>query len=148
MAEGLGSSIESLVGQSHLRELLPQCCQDPSPDVRQSAFALVGDLSRVCAPHLQPVVKQLLALAIQNMEARCINPPRMSACNNSCWSLSELPLVLPTWISLGEGFREGGAGEGGSAWLLEGCMLVREYHIPLQQGLPKLLCLCVRMCFV
>ena len=90
MAEGLGSSIESLVGQSHLRELLPQCCQDPSADVRQSAFALVGDLSRVCAPHLQPVIKQLLALAIQNMEARCINPQNMSACNNACWSMGRL----------------------------------------------------------
>lgn len=90
MAEGLGSSIESLVDQSHLRELLPQCCQDPSPDVRQSAFALVGDLSRVCAPHLHPVLKQLLALAIQNMEARCIDPHNMSACNNACWSLGEL----------------------------------------------------------
>lgn len=93
MAEGLGSSIESLVGQSHLRELLPQCCQDPSPDVRQSAFALVGDLSRVCAPHLHPVIKQLLALAIQNMEARCIDPRNMSACNNACWSLGQLPVL-------------------------------------------------------
>ena len=27
MAEGLGASIESLVGQSHLRDLLIQCCQ-------------------------------------------------------------------------------------------------------------------------
>lgn len=90
MAEGLGSSIESLVGQSHLRQLLLQCCQDTSPDVRQSAFALVGDLSRVCAPHLQPVMKQLLALAIQNMESHCISLHNMSACNNACWSMGEL----------------------------------------------------------
>ena len=101
MAEGLGSSIESLVGQSHLRELLPQCCQDPSPDVRQSAFALVGDLSRVCAPHLLPVIKQLLALAIQNMEARCIDPHNMSACNNACWSLGELLKLLCIFTHVG-----------------------------------------------
>lgn len=105
MAEGLGGSIESLVGQSHLRELLPQCCQDPSPDVRQSAFALVGDLSRVCAPHLHPVIKQLLALAIQNMEARCIDPHNMSACNNACWSLGKLlgrgcPAAVPVCASV------------------------------------------------
>ena len=55
--------------------------------MRQSAFALVGDLSRNCAPHLQAVLKQLLALAIQNMEAHCINLQNMSACNNACWSL-------------------------------------------------------------
>ena len=90
MAEGLGPSIESLVGQSPLKELLLQCCQDPSPDVRQSAFALVGDLSRTCAPHLQAVIKQLLALAIQNMETHCITLQNMSACNNACWSLGKL----------------------------------------------------------
>ena len=67
------------------------CVQDPSSDVRQSAFALVGDLSRVCAPHLQPVVKQLLTLAIQNMESHCISLQNMSACNNACWSLGEPP---------------------------------------------------------
>ncbi|KAL0043428.1 hypothetical protein WJX79_004487 [Trebouxia sp. C0005] len=92
MAEGLGSSIESLVGQSHLRELLLQCCQDPFPDVRQSAFALLGDLSRVCAPHLQPIMKRLLALAIQNMESHCISLQNMSACNNACWSMGELAI--------------------------------------------------------
>jgi len=57
--------------------------------VRQSAFALVGDLSRVCAPHLQPVMKQLLALAIQNMESHCIILQNMSACNNACWSMGK-----------------------------------------------------------
>ena len=67
--------------------------QDPSADVRQSAFALVGDLSRVCAPHLQPVLKQLLALAIQNMESHCISLENMSACNNACWSLG-MPAAL------------------------------------------------------
>ena len=64
--------------------------------MRQSAFALVGDLSRVCAPHLQPVMKQLLALAIQNMESHCISLQNMSACNNACWSMGThilLPLL-------------------------------------------------------
>lgn len=70
------------------------CCylQDPFPDVRQSAFALLGDLSRVCAPHLQPIMKQLLALAIQNMESHCISLQNMSACNNACWSMGTLLL--------------------------------------------------------
>ena len=58
--------------------------------MRQSAFALVGDLSCVCAPHLQPVMKQLLALAIQNMESHCIILQNMSACNNACWSMGTL----------------------------------------------------------
>lgn len=74
--------------------------QDPSPDVRQSAFALVGDLSRNCGPHLQVVLKQLLTLAIQNMEAHCINLQNMSACNNACWSLGKPWMYLSTASSL------------------------------------------------
>lgn len=35
------------VSQSPLRELLLQCCMDDAYDVRQSAFALLGDLARV-----------------------------------------------------------------------------------------------------
>jgi hypothetical protein len=35
------------VSQSNLRDLLLQCCMDDAYDVRQSAFALLGDLARV-----------------------------------------------------------------------------------------------------
>lgn len=35
------------VSQSNLRDLLLQCCMDEASDVRQSAFALLGDLGRV-----------------------------------------------------------------------------------------------------
>lgn len=37
MAEGLGASIESLVGQSHLRDLLIQCCQVSIPWTQKPA---------------------------------------------------------------------------------------------------------------
>lgn len=36
------------VSQSNLRDLLLQCCMDDGADIRQSAFALLGDLARVC----------------------------------------------------------------------------------------------------
>eukprot|EP01111_Echinosteliopsis_oligospora_P010028 TRINITY_DN3042_c0_g1_i1.p1 TRINITY_DN3042_c0_g1~~TRINITY_DN3042_c0_g1_i1.p1 ORF type:complete len:473 (+),score=115.85 TRINITY_DN3042_c0_g1_i1:949-2367(+) len=42
MTEGLGASIESLVGQSNLARLLGECMKERGPDVRQSTFALVG----------------------------------------------------------------------------------------------------------
>ena len=35
------------VSQCSLRDLLLHCCVDDAPDVRQSAFALLGDLARV-----------------------------------------------------------------------------------------------------
>ncbi|XP_073027371.1 transportin-1-like isoform X2 [Primulina eburnea] len=55
LAEGLGAGIESLISQSNLRDMLLQCCVDDAYDIRQSAFALLGDLARVCPVHLHLV---------------------------------------------------------------------------------------------
>ena len=66
------------------------CAQDASPDVRQSAFALVGDLSKVCPGHLLPCTPQLVSLAVANLQPQNITQETMSACNNACWSLGAL----------------------------------------------------------
>lgn len=63
--------------------------QDESPDVRQSAFALTGDLSKVCAPLLAPAAGSIFRLAIAQLEPPAIRQESMSACNNACWSLGE-----------------------------------------------------------
>ena len=55
-----------------LRPLLVQCCQDPSADVRQSAFALVGDLSKACQPHLAPIAGDLIALGVASLQPAMI----------------------------------------------------------------------------
>ncbi|KGN61740.2 hypothetical protein Csa_006596 [Cucumis sativus] len=68
LAKGLGSGIESLVSQSNLRDLLLQCCMDEALDVRQSAFALLGDLGRDA-----PKLKEIVYVA-----------------NNFCWAIGEL----------------------------------------------------------
>lgn len=70
LVEGLGSGIESLVSQSILRDLLLQCCVDDAHDVRQSAFALLGDLARVCPVHLHPSLSQFLDIAAKQLEDR------------------------------------------------------------------------------
>lgn len=56
MAEGLGSNIEALVVRSNILTLLYQCMQDPMPEVRQSSFALLGDLTKACFQHVKPCV--------------------------------------------------------------------------------------------
>ena len=62
--------------------------------MRQSAFALVGDMSKVCAQHLLPVTGDLIRLGIAQLEPAAIRQDTMSACNNACWSLGE-PCLLP-----------------------------------------------------
>ncbi|CDY26790.1 BnaC09g09170D [Brassica napus] len=68
LAEGLGSGIESLVSQTNLRDLLLNCCMDEAPDVRQSAFALMGDLAR----------------------STNLIGENLSVANNACWAIGEL----------------------------------------------------------
>lgn len=70
------------------------CLQDMLPDVRQSAFALVGDLARTCPAYLNPVLTQVVALSLANLEPSAISQATVSACNNACWSLGA-PDALP-----------------------------------------------------
>ncbi|CAK7329452.1 unnamed protein product [Dovyalis caffra] len=98
LAEGLGSGIESLVSQSNLRDLLLQCCMDDAYDVRQSAFALLGDLGKVCAVHLRPRLPEFLDVA-----AKQLNTPKLketiSVANNACWAIGELAVKVRQEIS-------------------------------------------------
>ena len=84
---------------SHLLHtcLLTACAsphQDESPDVRQSAFAIVGDLARACPGSLTPILTQLVALSLANLEGAAISQTTMSACNNACWALGALLSVV------------------------------------------------------
>ncbi|GJV85122.1 transportin-1-like protein isoform X1 [Tanacetum coccineum] len=98
LTEGLGSGIESLVSQSNLRDLLLQCCLDDGADIRQSAFALLGDLARVCPIHLRPRLPEFLDVA-----AKQLNTPKLketiSVANNACWAIGELAIKVNQDIS-------------------------------------------------
>jgi transportin-1 len=104
LAEGLGTSIESLVGRTDLRELLLACCADEAPDVRQSAFALLGDLAKSCVVHLKPRLADFLTLATAQLQQDVLTSENISGANNACWAVGELsikvredvvPFVLP-----------------------------------------------------
>ncbi|XP_076355747.1 transportin-1-like isoform X3 [Tachypleus tridentatus] len=56
LAEGLNGHMEQLVLSSNIMQLLFQCMQDPIPEVRQSSFALLGDLSKACFQHVNPCI--------------------------------------------------------------------------------------------
>lgn len=56
LAEGLTTFIESLINGSNTLQLLYQCMQDPLAEVRQSSFALLGDLTKACFQHVHPCI--------------------------------------------------------------------------------------------
>ncbi|XP_026455966.1 transportin-1-like [Papaver somniferum] len=98
LAEGLGSGVESLVAQSSLRELLLQCCQDGSLDVRQSALALLGDLARVCPTHLHPSLSEFLTVAAKQLSTPELKET-VSVANNACWAIGELAVKVRQEVS-------------------------------------------------
>ncbi|XP_038975247.1 transportin-1 isoform X2 [Phoenix dactylifera] len=93
LAEGLGSGIESLVAQSNLRDLLLQCCMEEAADIRQSAFALLGDLARVCPVHLHPRLQEFLSVAAKQLLGSAVKEA-VSVANNACWAIGELAVKL------------------------------------------------------
>lgn len=92
VSEVLGPSIESLVLSTKLCDLLPALCLDNDPEVRQSAFALVGDLASNATLHLRPWLPMVLPLLVANMT----NMGFVSVSNNAAWALGELCMSMPS----------------------------------------------------
>jgi len=92
LAGGLGGSIEALMSSNHSQmvPMLLECLKHPMPDVRQSAFALLGDLAKCAITHLHPVLDPILQYVLANLD-----PEYLSVCNNACWSVGELAVRSP-----------------------------------------------------
>lgn len=96
------------VAQVPARAGASTCCCAPAThhhephralQVRQSAFALVGDLSRCCISHVGAVLGDLLPLALANLEMAVVQQPvNNSACNNACWALGEAAIKVRGWV--------------------------------------------------
>ncbi|XP_015118772.2 transportin-1 [Diachasma alloeum] len=89
LAEGLDGHIERLVMNSNVMQLLYQCMQDPTPEVRQSSFALLGDLTKACFQHVLPCIPDFMPILGQNL-----NPSFISVCNNASWAIGEISIKL------------------------------------------------------
>lgn len=91
LAEGLTTFIESLINGSNTLQLLYQCMQDPLAEVRQSSFALLGDLTKACFQHVHPCIADFMPILAQNL-----NPDHISVCNNATWAIGEIAVKLGT----------------------------------------------------
>ncbi|KAI8024903.1 Transportin-1 [Camellia lanceoleosa] len=75
---------------------------DDAPDVRQSAFALLGDLARVCPIHLHPRLSEFLDVADGGGNFLQSIPKlkeTISVANNACWAIGELAVKVRQEIS-------------------------------------------------
>uniref|UniRef100_A0AAZ3S7I0 Transportin-1 n=1 Tax=Oncorhynchus tshawytscha TaxID=74940 RepID=A0AAZ3S7I0_ONCTS len=89
LAEGLGDNIEQLVARSNILTLMYQCMQDKMPEVRQSSFALLGDLTKACFMHVKPCIADFMPILGTNL-----NPELISVCNNATWAIGEISIQM------------------------------------------------------
>uniref|UniRef100_A0A4W3HNA5 Transportin 2 n=1 Tax=Callorhinchus milii TaxID=7868 RepID=A0A4W3HNA5_CALMI len=93
LAEGLGGNVEQLVARSNIMTLLFQCMQDTMPEVRQSSFALLGDLTKACFQHVKPCIAEFMPILGTNL-----NPEFISVCNNATWAIGEICIPVAQWL--------------------------------------------------
>ena len=92
LCEGLGTSFESLFTSApQLWHMLIYCMKDPTPDVRQSAYGLVGELSKAAFAHLAPHVGDLMTELDSAIEPKSDYP---LVTNNAVWASAEIAFRL------------------------------------------------------
>lgn len=63
--------------------------------VRQSSFALLGDLTKACFQHVLPYIPEFLPILGANL-----NPELISVCNNATWAIGEISIKLGLFLLL------------------------------------------------
>lgn len=83
-----------LNAQPSFYELLSFCMEDPTEDVRQSAFALLGDCAIMLFNSLEPQLPKLMPILIRQLDLNSIkdedSETAFNVVINVCWSAGEI----------------------------------------------------------
>ena len=98
VTEGLGKGISEFVKHSNpsVLDLMLECATDSTPEVRQSAFALMGDLTKASYEHIHPKLGKAIPLLVGNITRfqGGYATSLISVCNNATWALGEICVNL------------------------------------------------------
>ncbi|PNS16798.1 hypothetical protein CAC42_4762 [Sphaceloma murrayae] len=89
------SQSEELVKSTSMFELLAYCMQDSNNDVRQSAYALLGDSAINVFGQLQQYLDPIMKLVLQQLDLSLAREDRETmyrVINNACWSAGEIAM--------------------------------------------------------
>lgn len=84
-----------LSSQPRFFDLLMFCMEDPSHDVRQSSYALLGDCAVNIFPQLHPFLTTLIPILIRQLDLDTLHSDDdtgFSVINNACWSCGEIAM--------------------------------------------------------
>jgi len=83
---GLQRRVSEVLAQDNFLAVVPEVLKDSALQVKQSAFALVGDSARHCIEHLSPFLPQLLPQCAKALREN--NSATVS--NNASWAVGEI----------------------------------------------------------
>ncbi|KAI9795295.1 MAG: hypothetical protein M1833_007267 [Piccolia ochrophora] len=85
--------------QPRFFDLLAFCMEDPSNDVRQSSYALLGDCAIYVSAQLQPFLPSLMPIVLKQLDLDKVLEEQIqtgfSVVNNACWSCGEVCFKQP-----------------------------------------------------
>ena len=92
--------------QSAFFELMIMCMEDPSNEVRQSAYALLGDCAKYVYGQLKPSLSSVFPVLLKQLDFDNILDEEaesgFSVVNNACWSVGEIAIQhkseMAPWI--------------------------------------------------
>ena len=96
IVETFGANATLLIQPSNLLQFLFECMKQEDASLKQSCFALLGDIAKHCAPLIlqNNILQQFLPLLINNLYIT-----HQSVCNNSAWAIAEISLKAGSAIA-------------------------------------------------
>ena len=92
----LEDSAQLVAGTSSFFQLLAMCMKDSNNDVRQSAYALLGDCAIYVFAQLQPTLPDIINIVIEQLDVAQAHleaeETGYSVINNACWSIGEISM--------------------------------------------------------
>jgi transportin-1 len=89
-------SAQLVAGTSNFFQLVAICMNDSNNDVRQSAYALLGDCAIYVFAQLQPCLPTILEILINQIDVTQahadVSETGYSVINNACWSVGEIAM--------------------------------------------------------
>lgn len=87
-------------------ELLSFCMEDPTDEVRQSAYALLGDCAKYVFPQLRTYLQSIFPILLRQLDMDSVLDEEMDSgfgvVNNACWSAGEIAVQdgksISQWI--------------------------------------------------